>query len=155
MTFCRSLALVALLTACPRPPITHEQRNAFEATDYGWHAAGNPPAGDCLKGARVRVAADLDEMRERCYASHGKYAGCLASYARGVGGHRDGILVMVAPGYEHDYALVVHEALHAIVKCTEMGPQGDPFDAAHSLQSVWQAAGGDKSAQWLSGVRHP
>jgi hypothetical protein len=145
------LALVTgILSACARPPITAERRGAFEAIERGWYLAGNPPAGDCLKGARVKVADDLDEMHARCYEFHATYAGCLASYARGIGGRRDGILVMVAPGYEHDLSLIGHEAAHALVKCTEMGPEGDPFDSAHSLPSVWQAAGGAASAQALS-----
>jgi hypothetical protein len=75
-------ALAIALSACPRPPLASEHRDAFAAVETLWRNAGLPEPGNCLDGARVLVTT-RDDFRARCRA--GALARCpieLASACR-------------------------------------------------------------------------
>jgi hypothetical protein len=151
LTSCRGppVALTLALTlSSGGEPVAPQERDAFSASLVGWRSAGNPAPGECLVGASAELVTDVHEFKKRCIDQLVvESVACVARNARAVFGQPGGVLVLVTPGHATDGAAIIHEALHALVRCTATGPEGDPFDAAHSLPSVWEASGKEASAE--------
>ena len=150
-----ALALLALLAGCLHaPPLTTADGAAIQAVAGAWRAAELPALGDCATSIEVRRWRSKQAYVDQCtgpladvYRAAAEHsAGCTDSESRGILG-RDTYILELAPGFEADEGLVQHEALHAFVACSGLGPPEDPYDTGHADRRLWEAVGGASSVQ--------
>lgn len=142
-----------LLSSChmQNEGVTLGERLSGSAALSAWRAAGLPEPdqdGCDVLGFRVRLADRAAFVRD-CRASPESSAGCL-NWASSSHFFRPRLypLIVISPNWRSEPGIIVHELMHAYVRCSRSGPSAwDAGDSQHSDPRVWTAAGGEGSAQ--------
>lgn len=150
----RMVIALMLLVGCSveRPPLYIWQAEALEIAEYAWVEAGLPDPGDCLKNVRV-FQVSKSTFERRCDADIELVAGCLTTYRVSRGQKAvSGWAILIAPDVIPTRTVVVHEALHALVKCTLRNESlhTDPYDAEHADPRVWAKPGDTESVERIA-----
>lgn len=146
--------ILLMLSACaPMSVLTDGQRGAGDATARAWAEAGLPAPNKrrCNDMTRFYVTeVTVDEFPLHCHALATKTAGCLSwKSSNHFFRPYEWPEVVTWAKYRDDMGLVVHELLHAYIRCAAIGNGvWDPGDRSHANPAVWEAAGGEKSVQW-------
>lgn len=159
-------AALALLWGCTPAPqsLPPSSRAAGAAVLQGWSEAGLPDPklgrGGCdVRAFRVSRPSVQDYVLKcSSYPSDNngetrpdgarESAGCLSWDSSGHWFRSVDIpIVVVAPGWEASTdELIVHELLHALYRCADL-PYWTQQNVSHLDPRVWEATGGEESAQ--------
>lgn len=98
-------------------------------------------------------ARDYGEFADRCQLKCDTAAACLVRYIVygpiGQVRNKRGWLALIEPGraIENNGQPIVHEAMHALIKCHLRRSIVDPFDAGHTDPRVWGVDGANHLGQ--------
>ena len=154
MRFMFTQTLLALCACAPLPVLTPAQQAAGPAVRAAWAQKALPePVGwrtfRCDLSRYYVEVLDGEDFTSTCGALPTKAAGCLEwtssnHFFRPFQWPR----IIVGPKYAADQGLVVHELLHAYVRCARVGVSvWDQGDYQHTSPRIWKAAGGAGSVQ--------
>lgn len=143
---------LALLGCAPPPVLTVAEARAGQAALAAWstHKMPAPTASPRCEVERYYVVhADDVQFTTRCHALPTAAAGCLAwTNSNHFVRWRDWPVLVIGAKYVGDESLVVHELLHALIRCARLGPSvWDAGDYQHANPRIWKAAGGEASVQ--------
>lgn len=148
----RLVVLALSLLACTRAPeLSAEERAAGAAALTAWREAGlpDPTLDRCrIELFTVRHASPA-RFREDCRVEPERAWGCLAwdSTSHFVRPWSFPVVV-TSPHFPYGMAIVQHELMHALIRCSGVGPSfADPGDHGHRDARIWEAAGGAASVQ--------
>jgi hypothetical protein len=151
----KPLALLTLAACAPLPVLTPAESAATDAARAAWLGSAMPaPDKRRCQLDRVYVLhATPEAFVQHCHALPTKAAGCLSwTSSRHFFRPFEWPLLVIGPGYVGDQGLIVHEMLHAHVRCAAMGTSPwDPGDRMHANPRVWEAAGGAETVQGRAG----
>lgn len=146
------VVVLAASAACTRAPeLTADERAAGAAALSAWREIGLPePTQDRCRIELFQVRhASPRRFLEDCGVPEGKAWGCLqwdttAHFFR----PWSFPVVVTSPHFPYGMAIVQHELMHALIRCSGVGPSfADPGDHGHRDARVWEAAGGAASVQ--------
>lgn len=146
----RALALCLAFAACgtPAPELTPAEREAGGAALAGWLAAGlpSPAQNDCVPTHFYVRLADASDFNRKCRSTPQAAAGCLNWEGPSAFLHPERYpIVVISPNWRSEPGIIIHELMHAFTKCAGLG--AGPMDYQHLNPRIWQAAGGESSAQ--------
>lgn len=120
---------------------TLDDLDPLVAAKRGWIRAGLKPPGDCLDLVRISQVESDKYFDTLC--AGGENGACLVRHVY-QGADPNAITIILGPDATVDQ--VIHEAMHALVRCTFSYIFPDAYDDAHKLQDVW-AQYGDHTAE--------
>jgi hypothetical protein len=150
----KPLALLTLAACAPLPVLTPAESAATEAARAAWLERGMPAPDQrrCQLDRVYVLHASEAEYVQHCHALPTKSAGCLSwTSSNHFFRPYDWPLLVIGPKYAGDQGLIIHEMLHAHVRCAALGTSPwDPGDREHHDPRVWSAAGGESAVQALA-----
>ena len=150
-----SLVAVTLLALACCTPATPElkpfERQAGIAALEGWRAAGlpEPNKNRCdVTHWSVRLDSAKDFELDCMGATPKSAAGCT-NYGSDGSWFRSPTypVVVISPEWRSEPGIIIHELMHAFWLCSDMPNQLGSGNIDHLDPRVWQAHGGDTSAQ--------
>ena len=143
--------VVALFGCVPRPPeLAPLERAAGAAALEGWRLAGLPPPNvQRCDVRRFRIETpDASGYFARCRSASTASAGCLNWSSSGHWFRPISYpVVVVSPRHYVEPHIIVHELMHAMWQCAELGSLLDAGNRQHADPRVWMASGAATSAQ--------
>lgn len=122
-------AFAGAVTGC-----TLDDIDPLVAAKRGWVRAGLKPIKGCLDLVRISQVESPTYFQTLC--AGGENGACLV---RPLDADPNAITIVLGPEATIDQ--VIHEAMHALVRCTFSFNFPDAYDDAHKLQNVWAQYG--------------